>query len=237
MGILSTNVIWVYLAPMREKLTPQAEDYLKALHSLEQEGKVSTQALADHLDVAPASATQMLKKLTEMGLSTHAPYQGASLTEAGRKIALELIRHHRLLETYLHQALGYALEEVHDEAEKLEHHISEDFEARINAVLGNPTHDPHGAPIPRLDGSIPPFATRALSDVGAGEAARIGRVSETDPAFLRLVVQLGLTPGAQLEVLAVNATAGTITLLVDGETHTLGLDAAKRLWVDEMVLT
>lgn len=221
---------------MREKLTTQAEDYLKALHSLEQEGKVSTQALADHLGVAPASATQMLKKLTEMGLATHAPYQGASLSAAGRKIALELIRHHRLLETYLHQALGYALEEVHDEAEKLEHHISEDFEARINAVLGNPTHDPHGAPIPRLDGSIPPFATRALSDVGPGEAARIGRVAESDPAFLRLVVQLGLTPGAHLEVLAVNTTAGTITLQVDGATHTLGLDAAKGLWVDDIAL-
>ncbi len=217
---------------MREKLTTQAEDYLKALFSLEQAGKVGTQALADHLGIAPASVTQMLKKLSEMALVTHAPYQGASLTEAGQKIALELIRHHRLLETYLHQALGYALEDVHDEAEKLEHHISEDFEARINAVLGNPTHDPHGSPIPRLDGSLPPYATKSLSDVLAGEAARIGRVSETDPDFLRLVVQMGLTPGAHLEVLEVNAAAGTITLKIESNTHTLGLDAAKRLWVD-----
>ena len=217
---------------MREKLTSQAEDYLKALHTFEQTGKVSTQALADHLNVAPASVTQMLKKLTEMALVTHAPYQGATLTDAGRKIALELIRHHRLLETYLHQALGYALEDVHDEAEKLEHHISEDFEARINAVLGNPTHDPHGSPIPRLDGSLPPYATRALSDVMVGEAARIGRVSETDPDFLRLIVQLGLMPGAELKVLEVNVAAGTITLKLESDTHTLGLDAAKRLWVD-----
>jgi DtxR family transcriptional regulator, Mn-dependent transcriptional regulator len=137
---------------MRELLSPQSEDYLKAIYSLGTD-RVNTQSLADRLEVKPGSVTEMLKRLAELGLVEHKPYYGARLTPAGERIALELIRHHRLLESYLHQALGYALEDVHREAERLEHHISEEFEARISELLGHPTHDPHGDPIPTLASS------------------------------------------------------------------------------------
>ncbi len=217
---------------MRELLSPQIEDYLKQIHALSQTGKVSTQAIADVLEISAPSVSGMLKKLTELGLVEHEKYQGATLTEAGQKIALELIRHHRLLETYLHQALGYALEDVHAEAERLEHHISEDFEARISALLGNPTHDPHGDPIPTLEGVIPNCASRPLVQVFAGEQAVIGRIREHSPEFVKHIALLGLTPGAKIKILEISPPAGTLTLEVDGvAVHTLSLDAAQKLFV------
>jgi DtxR family transcriptional regulator, Mn-dependent transcriptional regulator len=216
---------------MRELLSPQSEDYLKAIYSLGGD-RVNTQALADRLEVKPGSVTEMLKRLADLGLVEHKPYYGARLTPAGERIALELIRHHRLLESYLHQALGYALEDVHREAEKLEHHISEEFEARISELLGHPTHDPHGDPIPTLEGKLPEFATRAMLDVGENEEVCLGRVSEKDPDFLRLVVSLGLIPGARVKVVRVSKASGTITLEVAGANqHTLSLEAAQKLWV------
>jgi DtxR family transcriptional regulator, Mn-dependent transcriptional regulator len=216
---------------MRELLSPQSEDYLKAIYSLGGD-RVNTQALADRLEVKPGSVTEMLKRLADLGLVEHKPYYGARLTPAGERIALELIRHHRLLESYLHQALGYALEDVHREAEKLEHHISEEFEARISELLGHPTHDPHGDPIPTLEGKLPEFATRAMLDVGENEEVCLGRVSEKDPDFLRLVVSLGLIPGARVKVICVAKASGTITLEVAGAVqHTLSLEAARKLWV------
>jgi DtxR family transcriptional regulator, Mn-dependent transcriptional regulator len=219
---------------MRELLSPQSEDYLKAIYSLGGD-RVNTQALADRLEVKPGSVTEMLKRLAELGLVEHKPYYGARLTPAGERIALELIRHHRLLESYLHQALGYALEDVHREAEKLEHHISEEFEARISELLGHPTHDPHGDPIPTLEGKLPEFATRAMLDVGENEEVCLGRVSEKDPDFLRLVVSLGLIPGARVKVIHVAKASGTITLEVAGTVqHTLSLEAARKLWVENL---
>ena len=219
---------------MRELLSPQIEDYLKRIHALSQHGKVNTQALADALEISAPSVSGMLKKLAELGLVQHEKYQGATLTASGQKIALELIRHHRLLETYLHQALGYSLEDVHAEAERLEHHISEDFEARISAILGNPTHDPHGDPIPTLDGVLPPFASRPLSETFSGEHAVIGRIDERNPAFVKHIVLLGLTPGTKIRVLEVSAPAGTVTVEVAGVAiHTLSLEAARKLYVSE----
>jgi DtxR family transcriptional regulator, Mn-dependent transcriptional regulator len=219
---------------MRELLSPQSEDYLKAIYSLGTD-RVNTQSLADRLEVKPGSVTEMLKRLAELGLVEHKPYYGARLTPAGERIALELIRHHRLLESYLHQALGYALEDVHREAERLEHHISEEFEARISELLGHPTHDPHGDPIPTLEGKLPEFATRAMLDVNEGEEVRLGRVSEKDPDFLRLVVSLGLIPGARVKVIRVAKPSGTITLEVAGTVqHTLSLEAARKLWVENL---
>jgi DtxR family transcriptional regulator, Mn-dependent transcriptional regulator len=219
---------------MRELLSPQSEDYLKAIYSLGGD-RVNTQSLADRLEVKPGSVTEMLKRLADLGLVEHKPYYGARLTPAGERIALELIRHHRLLESYLHQALGYALEDVHREAEKLEHHISEEFEARISELLGHPTHDPHGDPIPTLEGKLPEFATRAMLDVGENEEVCLGRVSEKDPDFLRLVVSLGLIPGARVKVIHVAKASGTITLEVAGTVqHTLSLEAARKLWVENL---
>jgi DtxR family transcriptional regulator, Mn-dependent transcriptional regulator len=220
---------------MREKLSSSSEDYIKALYQLGA-SDINTQTLADYLEVKPASVTGMLKKLAELGLVQHTPYQGASLTVSGEKIALELLRHHRLLETYLHQALGYNLHELHDEAEKLEHHISEDFEARIDAALGYPTHDPHGDPIPTLEGVVPDSAKRPVSDMTVGERARLGRITRHTPEFLMHVTRLGLTPGATLEVVDLSAPAGTVALQIDGvAVHTLSLEAARHLMVADIV--
>ncbi|GAA5335726.1 MULTISPECIES: manganese-dependent transcriptional regulator MntR [Thermus] len=186
----------------RPPLTEAQEDYLKNLLLLELEGQapVSTQALASRMGVRPPSATEMLKKLALLGLVEHQPYQGASLTLAGRRVALEVLRHHRLLEAYLHQALGYGWEEVHEEAERLEHVISEAFEARIAELLGHPPFDPHGDPIPTQDLALPEAPATPLTEAPLGEA-RVVRALVQDPGTLHLLARLGLTPGARLRVL------------------------------------
>lgn len=214
----------------RRLLSHAAEDYLKQLYLLGQTGKVSTQALADAMAVTPASANGMLKKLAELGLAEHTPYQGASLTAEGQAIALEILRHHRLLETYLHRALGYALHEVHDEAEKLEHVISEDFEARIAEQLGHPEFDPHGDPIPTLAGALPAHDAAPLADLAVGDAGRIVRVPG-GPEVLRGLVDEGLTPGAHLRVVARDPRLGTVTVDVNARTPSLALDIAEQVLV------
>ena len=216
-------------------LSHAAEDYLKQLYLLSHSGpghKVGTQALADALSVTPASTTGMLRKLSEMGFVTHAAYQGAALTPEGEALALEVLRHHRLLEAFLHQALGYPLDEIHDEAERLEHVISENFEARMAAWLGHPTHDPHGDPIPALDGSLPSRSEWSLSRVPAGERAVIARIPAHDPAQVRSLVASGLTPGAELTMLGSDPAFGTLTLrLAGGPDLTLSLQVAERVLV------
>ncbi|MBB5234326.1 metal-dependent transcriptional regulator [Deinococcus budaensis] len=211
-------------------LSPSAEDYLKQLYLLGRAGTVGTQALADALNVTPASTTGMLRKLTELGLVNHAAYRGASLTPAGERVALEVLRHHRLLELYLHRALGYPLDEVHDEAERLEHVISETFEARIAAWLGDPAFDPHGAPIPGLNGELPALDERPLGTLELGEGALITQVPE-DPAVLRALMDAGLTPGVAVKVLRHDLALGTLTLEVDGMPLTLALAVAGRVRV------
>ena len=185
-------------------------------------------------EISAPSVSGMLKKLAELGLVTHHKYQGATLTDSGKRIALELIRHHRLLETYLHQALGYKLHEVHAEAEKLEHHISKDFEARISEILGHPTHDPHGDPIPTKDGQLPASASRPLTALFVGEDAVIGRIFEHHNSdFIQHLEQLGLTPGAAVRVTAISQPAGTLTLKSSSKVHVLSLEAAGKLYVTE----
>ncbi|GLV49407.1 DtxR family transcriptional regulator [Thermus sp. LT1-2-5] len=186
----------------RPQLSEAQEDYLKNLLLLELEGQtpVSTQALATRMGVRPPSATEMLKKLALLGLVDHQPYQGASLTLAGRKVALEVLRHHRLLEAYLHQALGFGWEEVHEEAERLEHVISEAFEARIAELLGHPPFDPHGDPIPTQDLALPEAPATPLAEAPLGEV-RVVRALVQDPGTLNLLARLGLVPGARLRVL------------------------------------
>src|SRR5690554_613503 len=167
-------------------LTSAGEDYLKAI--LELGGTlVKTQELAGVLNVSPASVTGMLKKLAELRLIDYERYQGASLTTAGRKVALETLRHHRLLETYLAEALGYSWYEVHDEAEKLEHHISEEFEERIAELLGHPEYDPHGDPIPGRDGSLPGSQGRPLTELPTLSLLCVTRVERLPPETLRLL--------------------------------------------------
>jgi len=216
--------------PIRTPLSHQAEDYLKAIYLLGLEGKATTQALSEALEVTPASVSGMLKKLAEAGLVSHKPYFGAVLTPAGERVALEIVRHHRLLELYLTESLGYTWDEVHAEADRLEHVISEDFEARISSLLGDPHYDPHGHPIPRLDGSLPDSEGLALSSYRAGTQVCVVRVTDQDSAFLRYLAEIGLKPGARVRVLRVEPMGGTLELAVGEEKRTLSLEAAGRIW-------
>ncbi|GAB4325993.1 MAG: metal-dependent transcriptional regulator [Candidatus Sumerlaeia bacterium] len=209
------------------------ENYLKSIYIVhERDGKVSTKSLAERMGVAPASATGMIKKLAELNLARHTPYRGVELTEAGRRMALEVLRHHRLLELYLHEALGVPWDRVHEEAEKLEHVLSEELEARIDAWLGHPTLDPHGAPIPAPDGSLPVTPPRRLlSEAAPGDEVVVACVCDASSEFLRFVGELGLYPGTTLRVAAVGPIEGSVTIEVGGVKHDLPGEAAGRIVV------
>src|SRR5215213_1233786 len=178
------------------------ENYAKAIYaiSLRTGGPVSTNDLAERLSVTPASVSAMSKKLADRGLVEHVPYRGVQLTDDGERVALEVMRHHRLLETYLAEHLGVPWDRVHDEAEALEHVISEDLEARIAAKLGNPTHDPHGDPIPDAQLRIPEETSSSLADLQAGDRGRFVRVSDANPEMLRYLADRGVGLGDELEV-------------------------------------
>jgi DtxR family Mn-dependent transcriptional regulator len=213
-------------------LSRSVEDYLKALFELSREGRrATTGALAERLGVAPASVTGMLRKLSsrEPKWVLYAKHRGARLTEAGRLRALKIIRHHRLVELYLHTALGFDWDEVHAEAEQLEHAVSEAFEDRIAEHLGQPEADPHGHPIPRKDGSLPERTEVRLSDVRPGREAVISQVSDRDPALLRRLGELGLYPRARVRVVASAPSGGSITLRVGGKEHPLEREAASHI--------
>jgi len=176
-------------------LSESVQDYLKAIYSLRHENeRATTNALAARLNVTAASVTGMLKKLAELKLVLYEPYQGATLTPAGEKIALEVIRHHRLIELYLTEAMGYSWDQVHAEADRLEHAISEEFEDRLSILLGHPTVDPHGDPIPTKSGEIAASSRRTLGETAEGVTVRIERIRDEDPALLRTVAELGLMP-------------------------------------------
>lgn len=189
-------------------LSPIAEDYLKAIYTLGRGEPVGTSVLAEALGVAPASATSMTKKLAEARLVDRLPYHGVTLTPAGRRVAIELIRHHRLIELFLHEALGIPWDRVHDEAERWEHVISEEVEARMDEVLGYPTRDPHGAPIPTASLDFEEPERLPLSGFPAGQAGRVAEVNDDDPALLRYVGELGLYPGIRFEVEAATPFEG-----------------------------
>ena len=196
------------------------EDYLKAIYELG-ESSVKTQEVARALGVSAASVTGMLKKLGDLNLVDYAPYRGVSLTSAGRLVALETLRHHRLIETYLAQALGYAWHEVHAEADKLEHVISEDFEERIAALLGDPAFDPHGDPIPSRDGVVPETKGRPLATLETGTRATLTRTTNQDPEVLRYLAEHGLMPGRTVTVVQRAPFDGPVTLaLGSGDTLT-----------------
>lgn len=178
------------------------EDYVKAIYRLgEGNTRVTTQALAERVGVAPASVTSMLKRLAELKLVEYAPYKGVDLTETGRKVAMEMIRHHRLLELYLTQALGFSWDEVHVEADRLEHFISEKLEARIDEALGFPSHDPHGSPIPTIEGEVVPLSHARLSHQREHTPFEVVSVLDSDPQVLVGLAEVGLVPGVTVEVL------------------------------------
>lgn len=213
------------------------QDYLKGLYALgEGAGRpdpVTTTAIASHLGVSAASATNMLKKLDGLGLVVHIPYRGVELTEPGRKIALEVLRHHRLLETYLAEALGVPWDQVHAEAEVLEHHLSEELEDRISARLGHPTADPHGHPIPSKDLASPPPPARTLWDTADGEVATVDRVSDSDPEALRFLGHLGIGPGTHARVNRRGPVGGPLFVAFDSsdEEQAISRELAEFIWV------
>jgi DtxR family Mn-dependent transcriptional regulator len=210
------------------------EDYVKSIYALERraEGPIATTALAARLDVAPSSVTAMLRRLDEMGLVRHERYRGVNLTAAGERLALEVIRHHRLLEAFLVEALDMPWDLVHDEAEVLEHHLSEDLERRIAARLGDPSLDPHGDPIPTPELDVAADCTIPLIELEPGHGARFARVSDSDPQMLRYLDELGIRPGASIAVTGIEPFGGPVRVEVDGVEHALGGELAAKMRVE-----
>jgi DtxR family Mn-dependent transcriptional regulator len=213
------------------------ENYAKAIYALQRRsegGTVGTTDLAERLGVTAGSASAMVKRMAELGLVTHAPYKGVRLTEDGERVALEVLRHHRLLELYLAEHLGVPWDRVHEEAEALEHVISEDLEARIAAKLGHPTHDPHGDPIPDADLRIDEGDTAPLATLAAGARGRFVRVSDSDPEMLRYLADHGIGLGDMVEVLERQPFGGPLTVSFPGAQLALGgaLARAMRIAVD-----
>ena len=219
----------------REHRSDAIEDYAKAIYALHRRGTVTTTALAERLGVTAGSVSAMLKKLDGLGLVEHKPYHGVVLTLEGEKIALEVLRHHRLLELYLAQSLGMPWDKVHDEAEVLEHYISEDLEALIAAHLGNPTHDPHGDPIPTPDLRIDEGDTVALNAMDIGDEGRFVRVSDADPEMLRYLSERGIAPGQSFEVVDRQPFGGPLFVRFGDETHALGGGLAEAMRAEVLV--
>jgi DtxR family Mn-dependent transcriptional regulator len=206
------------------ELSDAVQDYAKAIWALAQRGSqpVSTSAIADRLGVSPASASAMVKRLESLGLVSREPYHGVQLTRAGERVALEVLRHHRLLELYLAEALGMTWDRVHEEAEVLEHAISPELSELIAAKLGNPTHDPHGDPIPTASGEIDEAPTRPLSELGPGERGRFTRVSDSNPDMLRYLSERGIAPGDELRLVGREPFGGPLAVEANGREHALG---------------
>jgi DtxR family transcriptional regulator, Mn-dependent transcriptional regulator len=210
------------------------EDYTKAIYALQErgEGAVSTNAIAERLGVTAASASGMVKRLGELGLVVHEPYHGVSLTESGRNVALEVIRHHRLLELYLVQSLGVPWDRVHEEAEVLEHVLSEELEELIARKLGDPTHDPHGDPIPTRELQIEELATESLESLQAGMRGTFARVSDSDPEMLRYLADKGIAPGDELDVIERQPFGGPLFVRFGDQVHPLGGELARAMRVE-----
>jgi DtxR family Mn-dependent transcriptional regulator len=213
------------------QLSSSVQDYVKELYKLQGDGRASTSAVAERMGVAPASATSMLKKLATLGLAEHEPYRGARLTASGERVAIEMIRHHRLLEEYLSKSLGLSIDAVHAEADRLEHALSEELEALIDASLGFPTHDPHGDPIPSADLELDQRELRGLDELPAGTRAIVQRVPDSDRELLRYLDELGLVPGELVEVIVSAPFAGPVSVRARGTDHALARELAARIGV------
>ncbi len=215
----------------RAPLSQTAEDYLKQIYKLESErGRATTSALAASLGVSPPSVTSMLKKLAALKLVVHERYRGVTLTVSGQKAAVEVIRHHRLLEQYLVETLGMPIDEVHAEADRLEHAISEELEARIDETLGFPTHDPHGDPIPDAALNVGVDALRPLHALGPGERSTVRRVPD-DTEVLRYLRGLGLLPGAAVELVRTEPFEGPVTVATEGTERAIAFELADQIRV------
>src|SRR5918999_2259574 len=213
----------------KSELSAAIQDYLKEIYKIQVSGeKATTTVIAKRMGVAPSSATSMLKKLAALGLAEHAPYRGVELSEAGTKIALEIIRHHRLIEQYLAETLGLSIDAVHAEADRLEHALSEELEALIDASLGYPTHDPHGDPIPDAKLRIDAQKLGSLEALEEGTEATVRRVPDGDAGLLRYLDELGLVPGRRVRLRTVAPFQGPLTVEIDGRESAISRDLAAR---------
>jgi DtxR family transcriptional regulator, Mn-dependent transcriptional regulator len=216
------------------QVTDTVQDYLKTIYSIARAGAgVHTTAIADRLKVSPASVTSMVKKLSALGYLTYTPYQGVELTPSGTEVALEVIRHHRLLELYLHHSLGIPWDRVHDEAEVLEHAISEDVEDAIAKILGNPTHDCHGDPIPPKSGAYLETRHETLEKAEPGRA-RVERVSDRDPEALRHLAKIGLQPGTEIVIEGKDPYGGPVWVKVGKRRHAVGTELTTKVYVSKV---
>jgi DtxR family transcriptional regulator, Mn-dependent transcriptional regulator len=217
---------------MIRDLTDAVQDYLKEIHKLRMEGRrATTSAIAERIGVRPPSVTAMLKRLSALGLAEHQPYRGVELTPAGERVALEVIRHHRLLEQYLSQALGMSLDEVHSEADRLEHALSEELEARIDSSLGYPTHDPHGDPIPDAHLRIERERLRTLASLEPGDEATIARVPDANEDLLRYLSKLALVPGKKVTLRKAEPFGGPLTVRIGRTDHAISRELAAGIGV------
>jgi DtxR family Mn-dependent transcriptional regulator len=214
------------------ELTGPVEDYLKAIYELERTGEpAETNAIARTLRIAPASVSGMVKRLADQGLITHERYHGARLTPAGRKAALKTLRRHRVIEAYLTEALGYSWDRVHDEAERLEHAASDELIDRMAEAIGEPSVDPHGAPIPTREGTLEDRPVVPLATLEPGASARVERVSDKDADRLRYLAELGIVPGCKVHVIAREPFGGPIALTVGASQRTIGPELATQILV------
>jgi DtxR family Mn-dependent transcriptional regulator len=219
----------------RSALTRAQQDYLKALYQLHGDQRpIPTRDLAQRLGISSPSVSEMVTRLTAQGLVEHDRYRGQQLTREGRKVALELVRHHRLLEMFLVQVLGYSLDEVHEEAERLEHFISERMEKRIFELLGRPELDPHGHAIPTLTGKVRPLSERPLSECRAGESVVVQGVSDEDAGRLRELERRGLVPGARIDVIAASEYESPIRVRLKGRRTRVPLGLARAVFVERV---
>jgi DtxR family transcriptional regulator, Mn-dependent transcriptional regulator len=213
-------------------LTDAMQDYLREIYKLRLEGgRATTSSIAERMGVRPPSATAMVKRLAALGLVEHERYRGVELTPAGERVALEVIRHHRLLEMYLSQALGLSLDEVHSEADRLEHALSEELEARIDRSLGYPTHDPHGDPIPDAKLRIDRGHLRTLASLEPGDVATIKRVPDDDDALLRYLAEHALVPGKRVTLARAEPFGGPLILRVGKDEHAISRELAAGIGV------
>ena len=217
---------------VRDAFTRSQQDYLKSLYLLGgDEQPVPTRDLAQRLGISSPSVSEMVTRLSAQGLVEHDRYRGQQLTREGRKVALELVRHHRLLEMFLVQVLGFGWDEVHDEAERLEHVISERMEERIFEILGRPELDPHGHVIPTLTGKVKPTSHRSLSDAHQGERLTVRRVNDDDPNKLRELERRGLVPGAKLAIVARSEFESPVEIRLKGRRESVPLGLARAVFV------
>jgi DtxR family Mn-dependent transcriptional regulator len=224
---------------MRENLTRVIEDYLKTIYNLTASNeRATTNQIAERMEVTPASVTNMVQKLaaTDPPLLDYRKHRGVKLTPEGEKVALEIIRHHRLLEMFLHQTLGYRWDEVHEEADRLEHVISEDLEERIATSLGDPMHDPHGDPIPTRELHLPESSEVTLSQLRPSQTAKVQRVRDSDPELLRYLSEMGIKPEARLDVLEYSPFDNNLRVQIEGrkEPVVLGLRVTSQVYVELM---